>query len=88
MTQAMITLRSNEAEMIVLRGTAQSTDTGSGWLFELKLDAESREIALVVTTGAAADVSFGREHYPGAILECDPAGGRIVVRGDGPAPRE
>lgn len=69
MTQAMTTLPANEAEMIALRGTAQSTDTGTGPLCEMKFDAESREIALVVTTGAAPDVTFGREHHQRAALE-------------------
>lgn len=86
MTQAMITLRSNEAEMIALRGAAQSTETGTGWLFEMKLDAASREVAQAVVVGEAADVALGKEHYQGAVLECDAVEGRVVVQGEGPAP--
>ena len=86
MTQAMITLRSSEAEMIALRGAAQSTNTRTGWLFEMKLDAASREVAQAVVVGEAADVTLGNEHYQGAVLECDAVEGRIVVRGEGLAP--
>jgi hypothetical protein len=86
MSEPMISVRPNGAEMLRFSGAVECQEVETGWRAEMRFAPASPDVTAAQVIGEAADFAAGESHYGGQVREYDPIAGRIVVEGVGPAP--